>query len=284
MRSLFLGVAAGTCSFAGAAFGQAPALMPITALDQSARNYVTQSGSVIAQAGTADPDALIGRAVPCRTDAGGRYVLQPQVLYQLPIGTRYVADANTKPEPLTILAQGSISGRLDAGPLSASGGAQQLTRVDISENVRLSIDLSEGDNNLNRGAILRLAQLDGILGSGFTHWCVIRAVSSWTVRYEGYLRRNFTTSATGLWITNGNFAYAKDGQGTVPYTVITLGITPYPTTWVKQQANLLLNPSAATALIAPPPAAPPVTALQGALSVQSVSAGDRVSEVLATPQ
>lgn len=268
-------------ALAGVAAAQpAPEMMPINELDRKARSYITQNGSILAEAGVTSAAELIGRAILCRVEAG-RYVLEPQTAYPIAGATKYVADSAARPEPLSILAQGTLSGNLVAGPISSNGDSRKLTRLDITETGRLAIDLADGEWNLNRLALMRLYNLSGNVSpdSSYTHWCVIRAVSSWTVRYEGYDRRSFSASAPGVWIASGGVAYGRNVSAVVPYSVLTVAISPYARSWIKEQALLALNSSGPIQRIAVP-ATPAVSGIVGVISSESLARGDRASALL----
>ena len=271
-------------SVATAVHAQAPAMMPITQLDAAAKTYITSNGSVIAQLGESNPDRLIGRAIPCRAGDNATFALAPSFAYPLPEGTRYVADAASRPEPLTILAQGVVQGTVGAGPLTAEANANRLTRLDISEAVRLSINTADDQGSLGRNHILFLNALNGNRPVGYEHWCVITSASVWNIRYESYDKRGTTFGlAQGLWIATANGAYTRNSTAVVPYQVVTIGITPYAASWVTTQASAIqTNAGAAN----PPPVSPPpvveqpVRALTGSLTRDALIQGDRVGLVV----
>lgn len=281
MKSIAPIALAGIAISGTAAAQPAPTLMPINALDGAARSYVAQNGSIIANAGVNSPGDLIGRAVLCRVE-NRRFVLEPQAAYPIAGATKYIADSGARPEPLSLLAQGTLSGNLTVGPLSTNASDDQLTRLDITETGRLSIDLTDGEANLNRTALMRLHGLAGNIptGSTYTHWCVIRSVSSWTVRYEGYARRGFNANVSGVWIASGGAAYSRNVSSVVPYSVLTVAISPFAVTWIKEQAERLLSSPIPTSPVTPPPAVLGVSAIQGTISRDALARGDRAADML----
>ncbi len=262
---------------------QAPAIMPITQLDAAAKAYVTSSGAIISTLGEQNPDRLIGRAMPCRAGDNATYTPAPSTAYPMPEGTRYVADATSRQEPLVILAQGEVQGQVGAGPFSVQATVKKLTRLDISEAVRLSINTSDPNGSLSRGHIRFLNALDGTRPAGYNHWCVITSASVWNIRYETYDRRGSILGLSqGLWIATASGTYMRNSSAVVPYQVVTVGITPYPATWVQAQAATIQanasieNPPA----VAPPANDVPVRALIGPLSPDALAQGDRVGMII----
>lgn len=284
MRTRSVGFVVAVISVTSAAHAQTPRLMPITRIDAAAREYITSSGALISQQGNSSPDQMIGRAVPCQAGANGAYVLRPTAAYPLDDGVRYTAEASARTDPLTILSQGVVQGDLAAGPLTASGGSDRLTRLDITETVRLSLTTGAGDSVLGRSSVMRLANLASLMPAGFDTWCVITSVSAWTIRYETYDKRRFNGGVQGLWIVTANGSYSRNASAVVPYQVLTLGITPYTKTWVAEQARVVRvavagNPGAALPALGRPDATP-VRSLTGALSVDALQRGDLAVENL----
>lgn len=267
-----LSIVLATALAAGQAQAQIPPMMPIAELDDAAIRYITRNGSTVAVQGMADADRLIGRAVPCRAGSDARYDLAPSAAYPVPTGTRYSANASTLGEPLAILSQGKITGQIGVGPFSAEGADDALVRLDISEAVRLSVDTSDEAGPLNAEAVKFLALLSGTRPDGYAHWCVITSASVWNVRYESYRKRSTTWGlAQGLWIATGAGSYLRDASATVPYQVVTIGITPYAASWVEAQA--------ASGTRLPPPPAVAVAAVAGDLSDQAFDRGEALAAV-----
>lgn len=254
------------------AAAQAPPLMPIAELDDAAIRYITRNGSVIANLGMPDADRLIGRAVPCRFDAAGRYTLASDGAYPVPTGTRYSANASALGEPLAIMSQGKLSGQIGAGPVSLEAADDALVRLDIAEAVRLSVDTRDENGPLNAVAIAFLDRLTDNLPRGYGHWCIITSASVWNVRYEAYRKRRVIFGLTeGVWLATGSGNYHRDASATVPYQVVTIGITPYAVGWVQSQA--------ASGSFAPPPPAAVVAAIEGDLTAQALTLGEAVAAV-----
>lgn len=276
-------VAATGLASATAGHAQAPAMMPITQLDAAAKAYVTASGSIISTLGEPNPDRLIGRAMPCREGGNATYTPAPSTAYPMPEGTRYVADATSRQEPLTILAQGLVQGQVGAGPFSVQATADKLTKLDIFEAVRLSINTSDNNGSLSRGHIRFLNALDGTRPVGYNHWCVITSASVWNIRYESYDRKSTSFGLSqGLWIATASGSYTRNSTAVVPYQVVTVGITPYPATWVQAQAALIqANASAENPpAVLPPANGAPLRALVGSLAQDALIRGDRVGVVV----
>lgn len=223
--------------------GQELTLTPITQLDSSALDYITNNGSLVAQAGVNDPDQLIGRAVPCRTDAAGAYQLSSGFSFPLTVGTRYRAEASQTTEPLSVFVQGQVSGRIAIGPVSSDGAVNKLTRLDITESVRLSINTVEGNQPLGDTPTLQLFSLNSELSNPNTHWCIVTSVSVWNIRYQSFNRRGFNSSVSGIWIVSGNASYSRDASANVPYQVLTVGVTPYSKQWVATRASQIISSS-----------------------------------------
>ncbi|MDI1282556.1 MAG: hypothetical protein ACI9YM_000488 [Brevundimonas sp.] len=258
-----------------AAVAQAPPMLPITQLDSAAQAYITSNGSSIARLGESNPDRLIGRAMPCRAGADATYTMAPGTAYPMPEGTRYVADATSRQEPLTILAQGVLQGKVGAGPVTAEASADKLTRLDITEAVRLSINTADAQGALSRAHLRFLNDLTGTLPAGYGHWCVITGASVWNVRYETYDKKRVVFGLPeGLWIATASGDYTRNASAVVPYQVVTIAVTQYPASWVQAQAG-----AAVVAAVVPPPAGQvPVRSLVGALTPEALAAGDRIGE------
>lgn len=249
-----------------------PPMMPITQLDRASLNYVTSSGSVISRLGQPDADQLIGKAVPCRAGPNATYTLASTGAYPIPTGTRYSAAASNLAEPLSILSQGTISGQIGVGPVSVSASNDLLTRLDINEGVRLSVDTSDSEGPLSAQAVRFLDRLSGTRPAGYEHWCIITGASVWNVRYETYRRAGLNPIlGQGLWIVTANGRFQRNASATVPYQVITLAITPYPASWIRTQAT------SDARIAAPAPAR--VAALAGTLSVEALERGEALAAV-----
>lgn len=237
-----------------------PPMTPITEVDAAVERYITSNGSVISRHGLTDVDRLIGRAVPCREGANAAYTLAPSAAYPLPTVTRYSAEAPAMGEPLTILSQGRINGQIGLGPVNASAEDDRLTRLDVAESVRLSVDTSDDTGPLSRETIRFLQQLSGTRPTGYNHWCIITSASIWNVRYESYSKMSlFSGLGQGLWIVTGSGRFRRDASAVVPYQVVTVGITPYPASWVLAQATShgIARVPAPAPVPAPPPPPPP---------------------------
>ena len=258
------------------AVAQAPPMMPITQLDAAARAYITSSGSSIAQGGESNPDRLIGRAMPCRAEADATYTVAPNT-YPMPEGTRYVAEANSRQEPLSILAEGVVQGTIGAGPVTGDASAKKLTRLDITETVRLSINTADPNGALSRGHIRFLSALAGNLPPGYAHWCVITSASVWNVRYESYDKKRVGWGLpAGLWIGTGTGSYMRNASAVVPYQVVTIAVTPYAASWVQAQAAAPVE----FAVAPPPGGSGPVRALVGPLTPEALAEGDRIGDMV----
>lgn len=273
---------------AGPAMAQLlPPMTPITEVDGAVQRYITSNGSVISRHAITDVDRLIGRAVPCREGANASYTLAPSAAYPLPMVTRYSAEAPTMGEPLSILSRGTISGAIGVGPFNASADDDRLTRLDVAEAVRLSVDTSDDTGPLSRSTIRFLQQLSGTRPEGYGHWCIITSASIWNVRYESYSKMSILSGlGQGLWIVTGSGRFRRDASAVVPYQVVTIGITPYPANWVLAQAasQSMTGAPAPTQAPAPPPA-PPVQAvtsianLDAAVSESALAIGDEAAFV-----
>lgn len=260
-----------------AATAQAPSMIPITRLDAAAQAYITSSGSTISRVGESNPDRLIGRAMPCRAGADATYSVAPNTAYPMPEGSRYVADATSRQEPLSILAQGTVQGKIGAGPVTAEANADKLTRLDITEAVRLSINTADGNGALSRDHLRFLSALTGTLPTGYAHWCVITSASVWNVRYETYDKKRVVFGLPqGLWIATAEGSYTRNASAVVPYQVVTIAVTPYPASWVQAQAGAPV----ALAMAPPPGGTGPVRALVGPLTPETLAEGDRIGEMI----
>lgn len=256
------------------------ALTPIARIDSSAIAYITQNGSVVSRLAESNPDRLIGRAVPCRSGADATYTLAPTAAYPLPETSRYVADASARVEPLMILTQATISGQLGVGPLSVEANSDQLTRLDISEAVRLSINTGEGNSALGASSIIRLNSLSGTMPTGYGHWCVITSASVWNIRYETYRRAGgVPILGQGFWIVTASGRYSRNASSVVPYQVVTIGFTPYAASWVTAQASSLLATGSGT-VVAPPSLV--ASAVRGEVTIEAIARGDAVNDILSS--
>lgn len=270
LAAVFLAIPLATAQ----AQAQSLPLLPLTQVSEQALSYVTYNGSYVSRLGNSNPDQIIGRAVPCSATTNGVYTLAPSAAYPLEGGRRYRAEASSTAEPLMILARGVISGQLGVGPLSANAANNQLTRLDISETVRLSIDTGEGDEALGDGPVKRLFSLASELTGSNTHWCIVTGVSVWRVRYETYRQRSFNASVGGLWIVSGGVSYSRDDSAIVPYQVMTISITPYSRTWVSSRAEQirLADPSSSLPLV--PRRQVELQAVTGSISDAAIADGD----------
>lgn len=279
-RATATALAAGGLALTGAvtaAVAQAPPMLPITQLDAAARAYITTGGASISRVGEPNPDRLIGRAMPCRAGADATYTVAPNTAYPMPEGTRYVADATSRQEPLSILAQGVVQGNLGAGPVTAEASLDKLTRLDITEAVRLSINTADANGALGRDHLRFLSALTGTLPSGYAHWCVITSASVWNVRYETYDKKRVMFGLPqGLWIATANGSYTRNASAVVPYQVVTIAVTPYAASWVQAQAAAPVE----FAVVPPPGGAAPVRAVVGPLTPEVLAEGDRVGDMV----
>lgn len=285
-RSLVLALASVTVLGTGAAEAQTRREIAITELEGATKRYITANGSIISQMGEPNADRLIGRAIPCRAGANASFSLAPGFAYPMPEGSRYVAEATSLQDPLTILSHGTVNGQVGAGPFTAEASNDKLTRLDISEAVRLSINTADPNGALSRGHIRFLSALTGTMPADYQHWCVITSASVWNVRYETYDKKRVILGlAQGLWIATAQGAYARNNSAVVPYQVVTIGITPYAASWVQAQADSVQMAAAETALIAPLPGdRATVSSLIGNLSESALAEGDRVGRLVSQQQ
>lgn len=267
-----------------------PPMTPINEVDDAVVRYITSSGSVISRHALTDVDRLIGRAVPCREGANASYTLAPSAAYPLPTVTRYSAEAPAMGEPLSILSRGTISGEIGVGPFNASAEDDRLTRLDVAEAVRLSVDTSDDTGPLSRETIRFLQQLSGTRPAGYNHWCIITSASIWNVRYESYSKMSILSGlGQGVWIVTGSGRFRRDASAIVPYQVVTIGITPYPASWVLAQTisqGIGGVPAPAPVPAPPPPPSPPpsqvvatVANLDQAVSASALAMGDEAALV-----
>lgn len=269
MRYLVLVVGA-TILWPAVAVAQIPPMPAINQLDQRVKDYITTNGSMIALQGTVDADQLVGRAIPCRQETDATYTLAPGSAYPLPGGERISAEAASLNSPLVLLAQGTISGQVGAAGITATGSMDQLSRLEVAETVRLSIDMSDDIGPLNARAVRFLQNLSGTAPSGYAHWCVVRNASVWRVTYETYDRRGIIFGVPeGLWIVTAQGSYQRNATTFVPYQVVSLGISAYPASWIQAQAS-----SGA----APPPPPIAVAAISGVIAEESLVSGAELGE------
>ena len=190
-------------------------------------------------------------------------------------------------EPLSILSRGTISGEIGVGPFNASAEDDRLTRLDVAEAVRLSVDTSDDTGPLSRETIRFLQQLSGTRPAGYNHWCIITSASIWNVRYESYSKMSILSGlGQGVWIVTGSGRFRRDASAIVPYQVVTIGITPYPASWVLAQASSQGTGGILAPLFpAPPPSPPPspavatVANLDQAVSASALAIGDEAALV-----
>lgn len=277
-RATAAALVAGGLAMSGAVTGaaaQAPPLQPITQLDSAVRTYITTGGSRISQVGEPNPDRLIGRAMPCRAGPDATYTVASGVAYPMPEGTRYVADASSRQDPLMILSEGELQGKIGVGPVSAEANSKKLTRLDIAEAVRLSINTADANGALGRDHLRFLSALTGTMPAGYAHWCVITSASVWNVRYETYDKKRVVFGLTpGLWIATAEGNYTRNASAVVPYQVVTFAVTPYAASWVQAQAGAPVE----LAVAPPPGGATPARTLVAPLTPEALAEGDRIGE------